>query len=507
MSLDASLAIANSGLYTIGAGFSVISQNIANANTPGYASEIAVQESVDAGPFLLGVRSLPAILASDPAVQAALQDQSAGNSYWQTTGGALSGLQPAWGAVAQGNDLGSLVSGVQNAFTALLNDPANQTAQGAVVSAAQSLAAGINAQSQAITGARQAAEGDLVSAVGQANDALGKIAALNAQIVGLQASGQSTADLQNQRNAAVATLSGLFPVRTSTASDGALLVFTAGGAQLPTDGSAKLQITPATLGPGSYYPGGGVSGITLGGSDILAQLGGGRIGADLALRDRTLPTYQGELDEFAYTLTNRFDAQGPTLFSNPDGTLPVAANPGVNQAGYVGYAAAISVNPAVAAHPSLVRDGTHAVVGSPTGASAFTPNPLGLPGFTDMIQRVLNYSLTGEVQAGVAQAPGLTAGLGPAGNLAAPFGATLAIGDTANAITGAAAADSAAASSAAGDAQATAGALQGKLSASTGVNMDQELSTMVALENAYGANAKIISTVQTLYGDVLAMVQ
>ena len=496
MTLDASLAIAGSGLANIGLGYSVISQNIANANTAGYASEIAVQTSADAGSLLLGVRTGAAILSTDPGVQAELQAANAGSSFWQAQSGALSALQPAWGTVAQGNDLGSLLASVQNAFSALLNDPSDSTAQGAVVGAAQTLASGINAQSQAITGARQSAENDLVGAVGQANAALQQIAGLNRQIVALQSQSQSTADLENQRNAAVATLSGLVQVRSAAQPDGNLLLFTAGGAQLPTDGSGALQTQAATLGPGSYYPGGGIGGITLGGVDVTAQLAGGRIGADLALRDTTLPTYQGELDEFSFTLTNRFDAQGLTLFSNPNGTLPVASQPGT-QAGYVGYAAAISVNPAVVAQPSLVRDGTHAVAGSATGASAFVPNPQGLPGFTDMIERVLSFSLGGDVQADVAQQPGLEA----------PFGPTLALGDTANAITGAAAAAAAGATGAAGDAAATGQALSGKLSSTVGVNMDAELALMVQLQNAYGANAKIIATVQTLYNDILTAVQ
>ncbi len=506
MTLDSALAIANSGLADLAANFAVIGQNISNANTQGYASEIAVQTSADAGSYLLGVRSGPAVLASDPALAAELGLASATGGFWQTQSGALSGLQPAFGTVGQGNDLGSLLGGVQNAFSALLNDPANQTAQTAVVGAAQTLAQGINAQSAAITGARQSAENDLVSGIGQANQALAQIAGLNKQIVSLQAAGQSTADLQNQRNAAVAQLSSLFSLKSVVQPNGALDLFTVGGAQLPTDGSASLAVTPATIGPGSYYPGGGIGGITLGGVDVTAQLSGGRIGADLALRDSTLPTYQGALDEFAYTLTTRFDAQGLTLFSNPNGSLPVATTPGT-QAGYVGYAAAISVNPAVVANPALVRDGSHAVVGSPTGASAFTPNPSGLPGFTDLITRVLNFALGPDVQQGVPQIPGLTTGLGPAGNLSTAYGPSATLGDAANALTAGAAADAQNATSQAGDTQATTSALSGKLTAATGVNLDAELASLVQLQNAYGANAKIISAVQSLYGDLLSAVQ
>lgn len=506
MGLDAALSIASSGLWNIASGFGVISQNIANANTPSYAALLPEQESADAGSILCGVRTDPTLLAGDPALAVALGDATAGSTYWQTANASLAQLQPAWGTVAQGNDLGSLLGNVQNAFSQLLGNPADQGLQSAVVSAAQGLTQGINAQAQSIGASRQAAETDLATAVGQANTALQQIGVLNKQIVALQAQGQSTADLRNQRNAAVAQLTGLVQLRTVTQANGNLLVYAAGGAALPTDGSATLQMASTNVGPSSYYPGGGIGGITLDGTDITASLTGGRIAADVALRDKTLPTYQAELDEFSETLTTRFDAQGLTLFSNPDGTLPVPTAPGT-QAGYVGYADAITVNPAVLANPALVRDGTHAVAGSPTGATTFTPNPQNLPGFTDMIERVLNFSLGADVQQGVTQPASLTANLGPADNLNAPFTAPATLADAATAITSAAAADAGQANSAATDTQATQSALQTKLTGEVGVNMDAELSTMVALQNAYGANAKIVATVQTLFSDVLNMVQ
>jgi flagellar hook-associated protein 1 FlgK len=37
--------------------------------------------------------------------------------------------------------------------------------------------------------------------------------------------------------------------------------------------------------------------------------------------------------------------------------------------------------------------------------------------------------------------------------------------------------------------------------------MDTEMATMIALQNAYGANARIISTVQTLFSQLLNTVQ
>jgi flagellar hook-associated protein 1 len=92
------------------------------------------------------------------------------------------------------------------------------------------------------------------------------------------------------------------------------------------------------------------------------------------------------------------------------------------QAGYVGFSATIQVNPAVIAAPSLVRDGNVTIAGSPTGASSFTPNPAtGPAGFTTLISRVLNFSFGAQVQSGVTQPAFNTTGLGASGTLTAPF--------------------------------------------------------------------------------------
>jgi flagellar hook-associated protein 1 FlgK len=282
-------------------------------------------------------------------------------------------------------------------------------------------------------------------------------------------------------------------------------VFTSGGAQLPTRGAAPLSIASTETGPTLYYPGGGLPGITMGGADISSQLTGGAIASAMTLRDTTIPTYMGELDEFSQNLSSRFQAQGLTLFSDPNGVVPASTTTPA-QSGYLGYSAIITVNPAVVSNPALVRDGTQAVAGSPTGASAFTPNPTGEAGFNTLIERVLNYALGSNVQDGVAQIPGATAGLGPSGTLDAPFGAQTTLSDYANAITGSQATDSANATTAVTDEGQTQAAISTNLQNSVGVNMDSQLSLMVQLQNAYGANAKIISTIQAMFSTLLQAV-
>jgi len=515
MSLTSALSIATGGLANIEHQLALVSQNVANASTPGYSTEVGTQQALTEAGIGMGVRTGATTRMTDATLQAQTQAQAAAVAGLTTQQTALRALDAIQGTPGQGDDLPSLLGNLGNQFSTLLNQPDNQTAQSAVVGAASTLASGINALSNAYTAQRDTAQGNLVSEVASTNQSLSQIGTLSDQIMTLKALGQSTADLENQRDAAVNTLSGLLNVKTLPSPNGDLLVITTAGLTLPTHGapvgasggaSGPFSIANANAAPGASYPGGTLPGLILSGQDVTGQVQGGQLGANIALRDTTLPTYQAELDEFSQSLAGRFSAQGLNLFTDPTGAVPSGSGPPV-QSGYVGFAGTIQVNPAVAANPSLVRDGTQAVAGSALGASAFTPNPAGGPaGFSTLIARVLNFALGPNAQAGVAQpAPNLT-GLGPAGTLSAPFGAPQALSDFASSIVGSQAQDSATVSSRLQTETAVQTSLTSKLTAETGVNMDSEMASVVALQNAYGINARVISVAQTMWTQLLSAV-
>jgi len=502
MSLDSALSVATSSLSNIALGYTLISQNVANASTPGYAAESETTYSLDAGGLGFGAEAGPTQVATNASLQTALYAQNAASSAAQTYAAALGNLQAVQGAVGSGTDLGSLLTNLQNGFTALQANPADQTQQTSVVNAATAVTQQINTLAASFSGAEQAAQNSLVTQVGQLNTALGQLGQLNTQIIALQGQGGSTADLQNQRNQVLTTISGLTSVNFISQANGNILVYTTAGTQLPTDTPNPLSLAPATTGPTVYYPGGGLPGIELDGTDVTASLTGGSIGANITLRDTTLPTYLGTLDGFAQGLASRFAAQGLSLFTDPAGNVPAQTGASA-QSGFVGFSADITVNPAVVANPALVVNGNLTIAGSPTGATAFTPNPTGQAGFTGLIDRVLSFALGDDVQAGVGQPAIATTGLGPAGNLNADFSGGQSLQDFATAQTAGAAQDSNTATTAQTEAAATQTTLGNNLRASTGVDIDSQLANLVQLQNAYAANAKIISTVQSLYAILL----
>jgi flagellar hook-associated protein 1 FlgK len=508
MGMTLALSIASTEIGNINAQLGVVSQNVANASTPDYAQETISQITVNAGGIGMGAVNTPVSRAINTQLQTEVFAQNGDIAALQTQQTALQQIDSVAGPVGSSSDIGSLLGNVQSAFSTLETNPADPVQQQAVVGAASALTSQINSVSDAVQANRQTAQNAIVSQVGQLNTTLATIGTLSDQIIQAQAVGQSTADLQNQRDAAVDTLSHLISIKTIAQPNGDLLITTASGLTLPIhDDPNPFSTSGATLGATVYAPGGGVPPITFDGQDVTSQLTGGEIGGNIALRDQILPTYQANLDEFSYTLSSRFAAQGLTLFTDPTGNVPTSTAPPA-QAGYIGYAGTIQVNPAVTQDPALVRDGTNAVAGSATGAAAFTPNPPGGPaGFTTLITNILDYALGDEAQAGVPQPPPAVSGLGPTGTLSAGFVAPENLAAQATATSGAQAQQSAAVTAQLTTEQAVQASVQTQLAAGSAVSIDAQMSNMVVLQNSYGANARVIAAVQAMWAQLLSTVQ
>jgi flagellar hook-associated protein 1 FlgK len=508
MSLDLALGIARSGLAAVQRSLAQTSQNIANADTPGYTRKSVPQQALVVGGQPAGLRSAEAQRAVDTALLNRL-DQSRGTVAAATVREALlQGIERAHGAAGDGATLADAVAALGSAFTGLLATPADAGQQRATLIAAETMAGRLNDVSAAIGAARQQAQDGIVQEVAMANTALREIAALTLQLK-TGADGGSAA-LKDQRDLAIARLGESMEVQAIRQPGGDLLLIARGGVVLPLDAARDvLAAAPAILAPGAFHgPGGSLPGVTLNGIDITGQLAGGRLGEYVALRDRSLPRYQAETDLVAANLADRFARQGLALFTDADGaTVPDPAQPYAGSP-QMGLAGRLRVSAAVQADPRLLRDGTHAVAATPGGPGAFTPNPAGGPaGFTTLLDRVTGFSLGAEAATGVPWPPIATAGLGPDGTLASPFAAAATLAGYANSVTVAQLGDRAAASAAKAQAEGMQTALEARFAAGSHVDVDAEMAGMITLQNAYAANARVLGTVQTMWDSLLGAVR
>ena len=117
----------------------------------------------------------------------------------------------------------------------------------------------------------------------------------------------------------MATLSQLVSVKVLEQPNGDVLMTTTAGLTLPTHGNLNpLSTSDVNVAPDDYYPNGGIPAIMLGGADVTRQLQGGQIGANITLRDTTLPTDQAELDELSENTGEPVRGQRPDAVHRSD---------------------------------------------------------------------------------------------------------------------------------------------------------------------------------------------
>lgn len=482
MSLASSLSIATGGLANITSQLAVVSQNVSNANTAGYTLELGQQTALSADGTPLGVVTGATVRSINTTLQAEAWQQDATVAGMNVTAQALSAVDAAQGTPGDGDDLASLTGALSDAFTTLSADPSSSVDQSAVVTAASNLTNAINGIAQVIGTQRQDANDSAIQEIAQLNTALASIGTLSKQISTLSNQGSSTAALEDQRDAAESTVAQLTGASFVTGSDGSVQVILPSGTTLPTDGSADVALAGSQLSPEFQ-----ARGVTLDGQVITSQITAGSIGANLALRDTVMPTFQAELDEFSHDLATQFSAAGLNLFTDGGSSVAAAATTGPVQSGYVGLANRIQVNPAVTADPTLVQQGTS---GTAIGASDQT-----------VIEAVLNQAF-GSASASTAAQPKVK-GLGPLGNLSASFSKPQSLADFASDVVSAQSGASSDAATALTTAQAVQTTLNSKVAAVSGVSVDTEMSTMIGLQNAYAANARVISAVQSMWTSLL----
>lgn len=453
MFLGNTLSSAASGLDSVERQFAIVSQNVSNADTPNYTRETVPLTSFDTAGGPAGVRTGATQRQIDLNVQrnlfAAVGDQSGRTVLSQ----ALAGVDQASGQPNSGQDLSSLVGALQDSFSALTTSPSSAVQQLSALNSAGALVTGIHTLATTIVQARQAAQNSLQDQVGTVNDALRAIGTLSNQIVAAKSAGQSTAGLEDQRDADKQSLAKQIGARFVDQSDGGILVI-AGNSVVPTNATSG----PFSLGGVNFSgstPATAVPALQLSGKPVTGL--GGEVGANLLLRDTTLPSLQSELDGFAQSLASSFDAQNVPLFTDPGGTVPSSAT--------LGFAATIQVSSAFQAAPTMLRDGT-----GPTLQS----------GDTSVIEGVLKTVFASSVTGIPAQASTLVASYAQRASQAA---------------------NDATSSSA------LVSGLQSTLASVSGVSVDDEMSKMVALQNAYAANAKVVTAVQDMFNQLLQAVK
>ncbi len=140
MGLSSALATAMSGLRANQASLSIISSNVANAQTPGYVTQNPNQIEVTSGGFGATVTTTGVNRQLDLFVQNQLRTETSGGAYADQISNILGQLQSVYGTPGGDGTLETALNNFTASLQSLSGNPGNQSAQSVAMSAAQTLA-------------------------------------------------------------------------------------------------------------------------------------------------------------------------------------------------------------------------------------------------------------------------------------------------------------------------------------------------------------------------------
>jgi flagellar hook-associated protein 1 len=318
-----------SGLLASQVGLSTVGHNISNVNTAGYTRQTTSFNArapqynggmyIGQGADAVSVqRSYSQFLTQQ--VWSATSSQSRASQYATLTASVNN-------VVSGSANLQTALDGFFGAVSDLSNSPVDTASRQAMLGKASSLVATYRSLSTQFQQIDQQTNQQISSAVADINSLAKSIADLNGQIQKAYAGGAEPNDLLDTRDQAIAKLSSIIGVSTTSNSDHMVTV-TIGNGQPLVSATSSTQLGTVT----NQYDSSRLEITGPGGTVITSQVGSGSLGATVDFRTNVLDPARNQLGRAAIALTsavNKQSAQGIDLNGDAGGNMFNIADPAV----------------------------------------------------------------------------------------------------------------------------------------------------------------------------------
>ena len=366
MSLNSILNIASSGLATAQTQLRVVSDNVANVNTPGYVRKIADQVSLTTQGVGSGVDVTRIRLATDKFLQGASLAAGSDASRQGVRYELYDRIQSLFGDPGGDDGFFSQIDSVFSAFAATAESPGSSPLRQEALFKTQALfdeATRISGQIQAV---REDADTRIGTAVDKANDLLQQIDALNVQITKATAVDGDASGAQTSQATLIGELAGIMDIKVTGLTTGGVSIRTGTGLLLAGPGAATL----------SYRNAGAVSAESTFDDIFITEPSGqkrsltdglksGEIKGLLELRDVEAPAASERLGELTTRIADELNRAHNANSSVPAPTTLTGRNVGQTLAtaltGFTGTTTIAVTNPttgAITARAQVVFAGT-----------------------------------------------------------------------------------------------------------------------------------------------------
>ena len=332
--INSALGIIGGALDADQAALSVVANNVANANTPGYTEESPTWRQntpvqMDGVQVGTGVTETGSSSRRDRVLLQRLDQQQQLATASSTRLAALNNIQalftPSSGSSnSTAGDIGGDIANFFNSFSALEADPTNNALRNQVLSSARLLAGDVSRAANSLNAQQAGLDQEAAGIAGQVNSLTSAIAQLNLTIQSASPH-QDAGGLEDQRQQDIAQLSQLLGINQVTTEDNGLSITTVSGQLLVSQGQSYPMTTGKAGGETQFY---------VGGSNIAqpdAAAVGGQLGGYLTARDVDIPAALGALDQLAYGISTSVNA-----LNNAGTDLAGVEGTGTNAAGVAG---------------------------------------------------------------------------------------------------------------------------------------------------------------------------
>jgi flagellar hook-associated protein 1 FlgK len=277
------------------------SQNIANAQTPGFSRQQVVRKSLDGGGTGVGAGVGIDVIERlrDRFIEQAYLNGREGSAYAESRAAWLGQIESPFNESEVGG-VGEAVGELFNSMRGLATTPRDAGARARVRNAAMQLSRAFERASSTLGRVASDIDGAIGDALGEANQLAARLASLNAAVVRAEgASGAPANDLRDQRDEVARKLIEQVGGQVLEGPSG-LTVLVAGRSLVEGERAGSFELQNAAAGARVMVR--DPSGVAM---DATAAMTRGRVGASLEVRDRVLVDLRARLDGLAYEIANR----------------------------------------------------------------------------------------------------------------------------------------------------------------------------------------------------------
>ena len=287
--------------------FQTVSGNVANVNSAGYSEKYTPIVTDSFGSRGTGVQALAEERLEDPIRTEDVREKVIGVSYLESMQQFHDEISRQLGKPGDKGSLGHILTEVKTAFSTLQASPEGAGNQKNTVDKLNALTKKVNQLAQFSQEQRITAEDNIVDAIKSVNDLLESLDKLNGDIAVAHGRGEATGNMMDKQDLLLKDLSQYLDVTVFRRDNKTVdLTTLQGNALLLRSGPRTLEFAKATsIGPADTAA--TLSAITINGNP-LTDIGSGRLGANLKIRDELFPRLQQEIDEFTVRITNHFNA-------------------------------------------------------------------------------------------------------------------------------------------------------------------------------------------------------